>query len=128
MNVSTFRNAVVAVVMFMFVVVAGAVVASSDAEARTPYRVSLAHPCDIDKNGKKNGNLESLCMKVWGQDAYTVTTRNSVTEAPAGPTLATEMVNEWRLEFRGELSSHDSLEYLRTGLTSIRDDYARRDQ
>jgi hypothetical protein len=129
MNVSTFRNAVATAVMFMFVVVAGAVAVSSDAEARTPRRVTLAHPCDIDKNGKKNGSLEPLCLRVWAQDAYTTTLRDgSYTETPAGPTIATELVSEWRSEFRGQLTSREALSTLRNSLRNVREDYTRRDQ
>lgn len=134
MNAKTFRNAIVASFAFLFMVVAGAVAASTDAEARTGVRVSLAHPCDINANGRKDGtrerygNIERLCLRVWEQDAYTTTVQGGYTETPAGPTVVNELINEWRLEFRGELTSRASLRYLHTGLTNIRQDYADRDR
>ncbi|MBQ6358474.1 MAG: hypothetical protein IJI97_05895 [Clostridia bacterium] len=126
MKVKTFRNAILAAVMLMFVVVAGMVAVSADAEARPG--ISLSHPCDINANGRKDGSTERRCLRVWEQDAYTTTVQGGYTETPAGPTVVNELINEWRLEFRGELTSRASLRYLDTGLRDIQADYANRDR
>lgn len=116
------RTAVSAVLALSVVFGTGVVASAQPAEANsTP---PLLHPCDVSNdNGKLDTALERLCMRVWGQDAYTVSDKNGDVrrESPAGPAVVVELVDEWIDEDAGII-------WLKEEFRSEREMYADRDR
>lgn len=83
--------AMLAVVVSTFAIVNSTTATAAGAVQR------VYHPCDLNKNTKSargTGSVEDLCLRVWGQQAYTVANRDgSYQESPAGPAVVTDLLS-----------------------------------
>jgi hypothetical protein len=118
------RKIIMAVGLIVAVVL-GVGVASASSKPGPVRRVSgapLYHPCDLNFDGRGSGIVESMCLRVWRQDAYTITDRSGgMTESPAGPTVVNELIIAADFE-----TARD--QYIRDGLLAEVRQYARRDR
>lgn len=115
------RTAVSAVVALSVMFGISAVASAEPVTRDTPP--VLLHPCDVSNdNGLLDTPLERLCMRVWKQDAYTISSEDGDHQKiPAGPVLAVDLVNEWIDEDAGII-------WLREGFEGEREMYAKRDR
>lgn len=97
-------------------------VAKSKAKVKV---VRIYHPCDWNKNTVFSGSLERLCMKVWKQDAYTLSDKKGRvhSESPSGPAIVTDLAEQARAEGKKYATA-----YFRDGLNWEAKAYKKRDK